>query len=181
MKLLTLAAAAALSCSVFAAPAANFSKGTYDGAKQDIKANFKAERESCNSLSANAKDVCIQAAKANQDIALAQLEYNYTGTDKDELKLMTATYEGRYNVAKEKCDDLSGQPKDVCLQEAKTARDKAEADVKLGKKLAAAFDAADQAKLKADYKLAKEKCDNLGGDAKDVCMASAKARYRERS
>jgi hypothetical protein len=180
MKLLTVAAAAAL-LGLGTAQAANFAKGTYDGAKEDIKANFKAERESCNSLSGNAKDVCVQAAKANQDIALAQLEYNYTGNDKDELKLMTATYEGRYGVAKEKCDDLSGQPKDVCLQEAKTARDKAAADVKLGKKLAAAFDAADQAKLKAEFKLAKEKCESLGGDAKDVCLASAKARYRERS
>jgi hypothetical protein len=180
MKLLTTAAAAAL-LSLGAAQAANFAKSTYDGAKQDIKANFKTERESCNSVTGNAKDVCIQAAKANQDIALAQLEYNYTGSDKDELKLMTATYEGRYSVAKEKCDDLSGQPKDVCLQEAKTARDKAAADVKLGKKLVSAFSDADQAKLKADYKLAKEKCDSLGGDAKDVCLASAKARYRERS
>jgi hypothetical protein len=180
MKLLTVAAAAAL-LSLGAAQAANFAQSTYDGAKQDIKANFKAERDTCNSLSGNTKDVCVQAAKANQDIALAQLEYNYSGSDKDELKLMTATYEGRYSVAKEKCDDLSGQPKDVCLQEAKTARDKAAADVKLGKKLAAAFDAADQAKLKADLRLAKEKCESLGGDAKDVCLASAKARYRERS
>ena len=50
MKLLTAAAAAAL-LSLGTAQAANFAKGTYEGAKQDIKANFKTDRESCNSLS----------------------------------------------------------------------------------------------------------------------------------
>ena len=34
-----------------------------------------------------------------------------------------------------------------------------------------------EAKLKADYKVASERCDALSGDAKDSCQASAKARY----
>lgn len=178
-KLLRPAALAAITlCCLGGAEGANFAKSTYEGARQDIKANYKLERDHCRNLAGNAQDVCEQAAKANEQIALAQLEYNYTGAEKDELELMKVQYEGRFAIAREKCDDLSGQPKDICLQEARTARDKAAADVKLGKKMAAAFDAADAARQKAEYKLAREKCELLGGDAKDVCLASAKARLR---
>jgi hypothetical protein len=39
-------------------------------------------------------------------------------------------------------------------------------------------DAAD-AKDKADYQLAAQRCDALSGNDKDVCMASARARYNQ--
>lgn len=161
------------------AQAANFSKGAYEGAKADIKSVYKTERYTCDALSGNAKDVCVEAAKGREKIALAQLEYNYSGSSKDQLKLQETQYEARYELAKERCDERSGEAKDLCVREAKTARDKAQADVKLGKQVAAATESAEQAQLKADYKLAKERCETLTGDAKDVCQASAKARYRE--
>jgi hypothetical protein len=180
-QLLVPIAAAAAMLGLGDVHAENFGKSAYEGAKSDIKATYKADRERCSNVSGNAKDVCVEIAKAQEKIALAQLDYNYTGAEKDALKLMKAQYEGRYDVAKEKCDDLSGQQKDVCVREAKTAREKAEADVKLGKKVTDAFADADQAKLKADYKLAKERCDMLAGDAKEACIASAKARFRDNS
>ena len=132
------------------------------------------------SLTDNAKDVCVEQAKAGEKVALAQLEANYSGNPKDEAKLHTAQYEARYAVAKEKCDDQSGNAKDVCVQEAKTARDKAKADAKLTKTVTTAMATDVDAKMKADYKLAREKCDSLSANAKDICVASAKARYNER-
>ena len=173
-------ALAALLCLGSAQAATNFSKATYQGAKADIKAAYKTDRAACASLSDNAKDVCIEQAKAGEKVALAQLEANYSGSPKDEVKLHTAQYEARYAVAKEKCDDLSGQPKDVCVQEAKTTRDKAKGDAKLTQAVTTAMADDVSVKLKADYKLAREKCDSLAANAKDVCVASAKARYNER-
>ena len=158
----------------------NFSKEAYSGAKTDIKTQYKAERDKCASMSGNAKDVCVEEAKGREKVALAQLEYNYTGKAKDERKLAEERYEAAYNIAKEKCDDLSGDAKDVCVREAKTNRDKAKADVKLAKAVTNATDDAQVAKNKADYKLAMEKCDTLSGTAKDTCVASAKARYNEK-
>ena len=38
--------------------------------------------------------------------------------------------EAEYNVAKEKCDDLSGNAKDVCVKDAKAARAAAESQAK---------------------------------------------------
>ncbi|HEX2012490.1 MAG TPA: hypothetical protein VJN44_16300 [Roseateles sp.] len=162
-----------------AVQAANFSKGAYDAAKADIESAYKTERETCKSLAGNAKDVCLESAKGREKVAKAQLEFNYSGSEKDQFKLMEARYEARYEVAKERCDDLSGNAKDVCTREAKTDRDKAKAEVKEGKKMSAAAEDAEAAQMKADYQLAKTRCDAMSGEAKDACMASAKARYRE--
>ena len=172
---IALAAAAAL-CT-FGAQAENFSKSVYNGAKDDIKTAYKAERDKCGSLAGNAKDVCVEEAKAHEKIALARLEYDYTGKAKDREAWAQASYEGRYDVAKERCDDLAGNAKDVCQREAKTERDKAKANVKMVKEVRDAVGDAEHTRLEADYKLAKERCDALNGDAKDVCVASAKARY----
>lgn len=174
-----LALAMVLGAGVGAAQGANFSKGAYDAAKADIESAYKTEREVCGALAGNAKDVCVEAAKGREKVALAQLEFNYSGNSKDRFKLMETQYETRYELAKERCDDLSGNSKDVCVREAKTARDKAKADVKQGKQVVAANEEAELAQLKADYKLARTQCDSLSGDAKDACVASAKARYRE--
>ncbi len=157
--------------------AANLSKAVYHGAKDDIKSTYKVEREACNNLAANAKDICVETAKGREKVALAQLEFDYSGKSKDRAEVYEARYKARYNVAIEKCDDLGGQAKDVCVQEAKTNRDKAKSELKLAKKISSAADTAVDEQMKADYKLAKEKCDTLSGDGKDVCMASAKARF----
>jgi hypothetical protein len=163
-----------------AAQAANYSKSVLEGAREDVKANYKASREACDKLSGNAKDICVEDTKGREKIALAWLDYNYSGSASDQLKVNEAIYEGRYQVAMERCDDQAGDAKDLCQREAKTAREKAKAEAKLNKKVADAMDDAETAKLKADYKLASERCDSMAGERKDVCIASAKARYHER-
>lgn len=173
-----MAAALSLCCGM--AQAANFSKSVYDGAKDDIKKTYKADKEACDKLSGNAKDICKDEAEGREKVALAQLEYNYTGNAKDEVKLVETRNEARYEVAKERCEDRTGEAKDVCEREAKTAYEKAKAEIKMNKKVAAAVDDAESTRMKADYKLASEKCNTLSGDAKDVCVTSAKARYNER-
>lgn len=156
---------------------AEMNKSVFNSAQKDIKATYKAERDGCSSLSANAKDICVQTAKGREKVALAHLQMQRTGTEKDATKLAQARYEARYEVAKEKCDDLSGNAKDVCAQQAKTERDKVKADVTMKKEVREARTEADEAKMKADYKLASERCDSQTGQAKDACTAAAKARF----
>lgn len=172
---LTLACASLLLAG--AAQASNFSKAVYNGAKDDIKSTFRAEHDACKSLSGNARDICVKQAKGHEKVALARLEFDYSGQAADEVKWLKARHEARYDIATERCDDLAGDAKSLCVQEAKTARDKAKADVKLAKKVTQAVEEAESARIKADYKLARERCDTLGGDARDVCVASAKARF----
>jgi hypothetical protein len=163
-----------------AVQAANYSKTVLDGARDDVKAQYKATRDACDKMSGNAKDVCVEDAKGHEKVALAWLDYNHSSSPSDQAKLNEAIYESRYAVAKERCDDQAGEAKDLCQREAKTARDKAKADAKLNKKVTDAMDDAEAAKMKADYKLAAERCDTLNGERKDICVASAKARYHER-
>ena len=159
------------------AQAATMSKPDYKAAKTRISADYKADKAACASFTANAKDVCIEQAKAKDKVARAELEYGYTAKPADWTKTLVVKAETRYAVAKEKCDDKVGNDKDVCVKEAKAVEVKALADAKMDKKIGAAVTDAGDAKRDADYKVAAEKCDALTGDAKGACIVSAKARF----
>lgn len=81
-----------------------------------------------------------------------------------------------YKAARAKCDALSGNPKDVCIEEAKAAekRSKAEAEAQY-KNTPKAHMNARIAAADGDYAVAKEKCNAQSGNAKDVCKKEAKA------
>jgi hypothetical protein len=87
------------------------------------------------------------------------------------------TAESNYDVAHERCDDMAGNTKDVCVKEAKAVKVKAMADAKLGREIGEARQDAAADKRDADYKVAAEKCDALSGDAKSSCVSSAKMSY----
>ena len=159
------------------AQAANLSKDEYKAGKARISADYKAAKAACASMTDNAKDICKEEAKAHEKVALAENEYSYTGKPGDERKVRTVMADTTYAVAKERCDDLKGNPKDVCVKEAKAAHIKALADVKMDKKVANAGQDSMEAKRDADYKVATEKCDAATGDAKANCIAAAKAKY----
>ncbi len=96
--------------------------------------------------------------------------------------------QANYNVAIEKCDDLAGNRKDVCVKEAKAELVKGKANAKVDRvaadtnkeaatKQAEARKDASADKREAEYKVAIEKCDALAGPAKDACVSSAKSQY----
>jgi len=125
---------------------------------------------------------------SKEKIAKAEADAAYKGTPKAREAARIAHADADYSVAKEKCDDLSGNQKDVCVKEAKAAYTKAKADAKVDRvaadtrntsaeKMAAARKDATEDKRDADYKVAIEKCDSLSGAAKDTCVKDAKARY----
>lgn len=151
------------------------SKVDRSAAKTRISAEYKADQKLCADLKANAKDVCSAQAKGKEKVALAELEFSYTGKPADGTKVRVATAEAAYAVAKEKCDDLAGNDKDVCVKQAKAEEVKALAAAKLTKQVGAARTEAAEDVRDANYKLAVEKCDALSGDAKTNCVSMAKA------
>jgi hypothetical protein len=161
------------------ANAASLSSATYGAAKDQLQASYKAERETCNSMSGNAKDICVETAKGREKVAMAHLQHQRSGDTKDMAKLAEVRYDARYELAKEVCDDQAGNAKDVCVAQAKAEHDKAKADMKMNKEVAKArADAADD-KMAADYKVASERCDAMSGEGKDACMATARARFNQ--
>jgi len=160
-----------------AAQAQTMPKADYKAAKATISATYKADKAACAPMKSNAKDVCTEEAKAKEKVALAELEYAYTGKPADMTKVAQAKGTSAYAVAKEKCDDQAGNAKDVCVKEAKAIEVKALADAKLGKVVGEARKEATTDKRDADYKVAIEKCDALAGDAKASCITTAKTTF----
>jgi len=159
------------------AHAAPMSQADYDSGKTRIGADFKADKAACGSMAANAKDICIEEANGKEKVARAELEAGYTGKAADHNKVLVVKAETTYAVAKERCDDLAGNVKDVCIKEAKAVEVKALADAKLGKQIGEATAEAADDKRDANYKVAAEKCDALAGDSKAACVAAAKTKF----
>jgi hypothetical protein len=170
------------------APAAPISKDAYELAVKNADTQYKTDKDACSSRSGNAKDICIAEANGKEKVAKADAEAAYKSTPKAREDARVARAEATHYVAKEKCDDLSGNAKDVCLKEADAALVKAKADAKVDRvaadtkedaamKQAEARQQAAQDKRNADYKVAIEKCDALSGAAKNTCISDAKVQY----
>jgi hypothetical protein len=159
------------------AQAAGMSKSDYQSGKTHIKAQYTSDKADCGSQAGNAKDICIEEAKAKEKVALAELEYGYSGKVSDRNEVLVTKAKTSYAVAKERCDDLTGNPKSVCVKEAKAVEIKALADAKLGKEIGEARKDAASDKRDADYKVMIQKCDALAGDAKSSCVANAKQTF----
>jgi len=179
-KLSSLARAVAICAGalVFAGSAsAAGDKSGYDQTKASAKAAYDTDKKACDSLSANAKDICGAEAKAKRVRVDENAEVAYKNTPKAREHAVHEIAEADYEVAKERCDDKSGNAKDVCVKEAKAVMTRAQADAKAVKTSTVARSDASKDKRDADYKVAAEKCDALAGDAKSACMADARARF----
>lgn len=170
-------AALATGSAVFAAA---MSPSEYSNEKAHIATVFQAEKTACGDFSGNQKDICREKASGKDMVARAELEYQFTGRPADRTKLASVKADADFALAKERCDDKAGNPKDVCRQEAKAAHTKALADSKMESKVGDAQKEAAQDKRDADYKVATEKCDALAGDSKSACVNDAKVRFGKR-
>ena len=102
----------------------------YVADKERIEREYKADKTRCDSLDGNAEDVCEAEAKGREEVAKAELEDKYRPSRESRYEVRMARAKADYRVAKERCDDLSGNVKDVCLEEAKAAQAAAIADAK---------------------------------------------------
>ena len=120
-----------LGCSAaFAAAHAEASKEALSAEKSRIDAEYKAERKTCDTMQGNAKDVCVEQAKGKQKVARAELDFKQDASERARSKVEGTKAEAQYAVAKEKCDDLAGEQKDVCVKDAKAAKSRADAELK---------------------------------------------------
>jgi hypothetical protein len=152
-------------------------KTAYENAKASAKSTYEAASKQCDAMNGNAKDICAAEAKAARVKTEENAEAAYKGTPKARAHAIDEIAEANYKVAKERCDDRTGNDKDVCLKVAKAEMTKAKADAKANRKTVEAHQDASKDKREAEYKVAAEKCDAMTGDAKSACVKDAKARY----
>ena len=175
-------------CSTLIGNAMAMSNAEYKTQRDRISGDYKVNRDKCAALKGNAKDICVSEAKGAEKIAKAELEAQYEPSPRHTEQLALAKADAAYDTAKEKCDDLSGNSKDVCMKDAKAAHVKAKEEAKLARvsteagttnaeKMRDAQKQANTAEREAFYKAAKERCDSLAGDAKEACHKEAEAKY----
>ncbi|MGQ0522542.1 MAG: hypothetical protein ACT4P8_02640 [Betaproteobacteria bacterium] len=133
-----------------------------------------------NILSGIATSIVIAFCAASFGTAVAA-DDKRTEKQKDqasaEYKAAKKQAEANYKSATQRCDKMKGNEKDVCMQQAKADRKKAEADAEALRDTKSARAEAGDDKRKADYRVAREKCENLSGNAKDACVKDAQAKY----
>ncbi len=174
-------------------------KAELKDAKAKIEASYKAALLPCDSMAGNAKKLCTVEAKGNKKVAMANLDASNEPSIKHQRNASEAKAEANYDLAHQKCQEQTGNAKDVCIKEAKAALVAGKADAKAAMKTADAnkdanktmTKAADKAnekigdarsdaasdKTDARYKVEIEKCDAMAGAAKDNCQAQVKTRF----
>ncbi|MEK6592530.1 MAG: hypothetical protein AABZ67_05550 [Pseudomonadota bacterium] len=171
-----------------AAAYAGLSKQERNAEQQRISAEYKSALKNCARKNGNTRDICMAEAKGAENVARAELEARDKGTAKAGAAARMARADAEYAVAKENCDDLAGNAKDVCLKDAQAAAIRARADARTerrteeanktaNEKVAEARRDAAAIKRQADYNAARERCDSLSGGAKDRCLADARAKH----
>ncbi|MEO7108084.1 MAG: hypothetical protein ABIZ09_17040 [Rhodoferax sp.] len=95
---------------------------------------------------------------------------------KAEFKNAKEKIETEYKAALVPCDALAGNPKKICVTEAKGNKKVAMANLDASNEPSVkAQRKASDAKAEATYDLAHQKCQDQAGNAKDVCIKEAKA------
>jgi hypothetical protein len=133
MKYTFITLAVAACCGIATSAGAALSKEELKTQKDRIEADYKAAKERCKTLKDNAQDICNAEAKGNQNVAKAGLEASNNPSPRNDEKVKTAKANAAYDLAKEKCDDLSGNAKDTCMKDAKAAHATAKSDAKVTK------------------------------------------------
>lgn len=144
-KLVILALAGAIS-SGFAVAADN-DPVAYKAMKDRAGTEYKAAKAKCDALKSNAKDICQEEAKVARAKAESDAVAQHRADAKDIRKAREDVADAEYELAKEKCDDMSGNAKSACKLDAKAAKDTAVADARradptptIGERTAAAVD-----------------------------------------
>jgi len=119
--LLTLATAASASIAF----AQNTDTAAYKSAHNKAEADYKAAKKACKPLKDNAQDVCEEEAKVARAKAERDAVAQYRSTPKDLDKANRKLANAEYDLAKERCDDLSGDAKDSCQNQARTMKSNA--------------------------------------------------------
>lgn len=96
----------------------NTLKAHTNALKKIAEADYEVNKAHCLSMVGNEKDVCVKKAKSTKVAAIASAKANKKVIEarKDEAEDKNTA---EYKVAIEKCDALTGSPKDSCISSAK--------------------------------------------------------------
>jgi hypothetical protein len=98
--------------------------------EKEINSAYKADRAKCANMKGNQKDICVAEAKGKHNVAKAEQEVKENDTPRARIKVDEAKADAEYGVAKQRCQEQTGNARSTCEKEAKATRDKARTDAK---------------------------------------------------
>ena len=183
-SLLATLLATAAGATFAAAPTAalNHDPATYRNVSEKATTEYKVATAKCDVKSGNDKDVCMAEAKASRARTESDALAKYNNSEKGRAAARNKVAEAEYDVAKAKCDAMSGADKDSCMDNAKSVRTAAVADAKAGRDSAStAVGASGSAGLVASTDTkdpvkasAVAKCEQTSGASKTGCLVDSK-------
>lgn len=139
----------------------------YDSEIAKATTQYEADKKRCGMLKGNDRDVCMERAAANLQIAEADLKAYEKNTTAAGIKAEKERIKQLHKVDDEKCDAYKDNAKDVCEAQADAVKMRREGNL-----------AALETRLEGQYKLAVEKCESFSGDKRSACKDEAKRNYR---
>jgi hyperosmotically inducible periplasmic protein len=98
----------------------------YQAAHDKAEADYKVAKDRCDAMKGNAEDVCQHEAKLTRARAEANAVAQHKASDRGEIdRANRKVADAEYELAKEKCDDLSGNTKDKCQADARNMKNTA--------------------------------------------------------
>jgi hypothetical protein len=125
----SIAAAVALAFA-FSAQAAQESRTDTRDAQQRINQEHRAAMDRCKGMSGNAEDVCKAEADGKKKVAEAELKLQRDNTAENRRNVAETKAKAQYEVEKQRCDDLKGDAKNACQNQAQANRDRAMASAR---------------------------------------------------
>jgi hypothetical protein len=152
-------------------------KAAFEHAKATAEANFKAARARCDLIAGNPHDLCVAEARAARVRVEEEAEAAYKNTLSAYTQARMRIASANYERDKVRCAAVTGNDRDVCLEQAKASLIAAQADAKADRKTIEARQDAREDKLAAEYRVAREKCDAYAGAVKEQCITAAKTAF----
>jgi hypothetical protein len=128
-----------------AATAAGMTKEEYKAGKARIAAEYQAERQKCGLGLGNAANACIARARGAQLVAKAELEAAYKPSPRSNYDAAIARAQAAYAIAKQGCDYKVTAERKGCVNEARIARERAQAEAMAARKVSISEQAAAKA------------------------------------
>lgn len=152
-------------------------KTAYEQARATAEANYKAAKARCDLITGNPHDLCLAEAKAARVRVEEESEAAYKNTLSAYTQARMRIASANFDRDKVRCAAVTGNDRDVCLEQAKATLVAAQADAKADRKSIEARLDAREDKIAAQYRVAIEKCDAYAGAVKDQCVNAAKTQF----
>jgi hypothetical protein len=154
----------------------------YRESMEGARATYAADARHCRQDSDNkggARAICLAQAKAMHKKATAEAVAHWRNTVQARTDARIAAADADHDVAGVRCKAGPRQARDACMREARAERLAATADARSDLRVTESRNRDKEARKKAYYRTARERCDALAGAAKEACMTLARAQYGE--